>query len=59
MMMVMGAPYEQGAYEKPRYYTKPWIFCSTFSQAKKMIPNVGDERDWYTMLLHECTYVWQ
>lgn len=59
MMMVMGAPYEQGAYEKPWYYTKPWVFCSTYSQAKKLIPNIKDERDWYTMLLHECTHVWQ
>lgn len=59
MMMVMGAPYEQGAYEKPWYYTKPWVFCSTFTQAKKMIPSIQDERDWYTMLLHECTHVWQ
>lgn len=59
MMMVMGAPYEQGAYEKPWYYTNPWVFCSTYSQTKKMIPNIKDERDWYTMLLHECTHVWQ
>lgn len=59
MMMVMGAPYEQGAYEKPWYYTKPWVFCSTYGQAKRMIPNIKDERDWYTMLLHECTHVWQ
>ena len=50
MMMVMGAPYEQGAYEKPWYYTNPWIFCSTFSQTQKMVPGVNDERDWYTIL---------
>ncbi|MDE5882992.1 MAG: hypothetical protein K2H60_14830 [Muribaculaceae bacterium] len=59
MMMVMGAPYEQGAYEKPWYYTKPWIFCSTFNQAQKMVPEVKDERDWYTMVLHEASHVWQ
>ncbi len=59
MMMVMGAPYEQGAYEKPWYYTKPWIFCSTFNQAQKMVPGIKDERDWYTMLLHEGCHVWQ
>lgn len=59
MMMVMGAPYEQGAYEKPWYYTKPWVFCSTYSQANKLVPGIKDERDWYTMLLHECTHVWQ
>lgn len=59
MMMVMGAPYEQGAYEKPWYYTKPWVFCSTYKQAKKLIPGIKDERDWYTILLHECTHVWQ
>ena len=59
MMMVMGAPYEQGAYEKPWYYTKPWVFCSTYIQAHKLIPGIKDERDWYTMLLHECSHVWQ
>lgn len=59
MMMTMGAPYEQGAYEKPWYYTKPWVFCSTLSQARKMVPLVKDERDWFTMLFHEFTHVWQ
>ncbi len=59
MMMVMEAPYEQGAYEKPWYYTKPWIFCSTFNQAQKMVPGIKDETEWYTMLLHEGCHVWQ
>lgn len=59
MMMTMGAPYEQGAYEKPWYYTKPWVFCSSYNQAKKLVPGISDKRDWYTMLLHEYTHVWQ
>lgn len=59
MMMVMGAPYEQGAYDKPWYYTRPWVFCSTYGHAKNKVPGIKDERDWYTMLLHECTHVWQ
>ena len=59
MMMVMGAPYEQGAYEKPWYYTRPWVFCSDYNMANKMVPNLKGVNDWYTMLLHECTHVWQ
>lgn len=59
MMMVMGAPYEQGAYEKPWYYTRPWVFCSDYNQAKTMVPGLKGVNDWYTMLLHECAHVWQ
>lgn len=59
MMMVMGAPYEQGAYEKPWYYTRPWVFCSDYNIANRMVPNLKGVNDWYTMLLHECTHVWQ
>lgn len=59
MMMVMGAPYEQGAYEKPWYYTRPWVFCSDYNIASKMVPNLKGINDWYTMLLHECVHVWQ
>lgn len=59
MMMVMGAPYEQGAYEKPWHYTRPWVFCSDYNMASKMVPNLKGVKDWYTMLLHECIHVWQ